>query len=188
MELKARIALALAAIWGLAEATFFFIVPDVLLTAVLLALGWAVALRAVAAAALCAALGGLAMRSWGARDIEAARAAMLDIPLVGADLLARAGEAFAGPWAFELARGAITGVPYKLYAIEAGAADIDGAGFFAVSLVARAARFLLALGVAAAGFRLAAWLGLRSLRGPGLALAWAGLYAYYVAARLAAGG
>jgi hypothetical protein len=87
-------------------------------------------------------LGGIVMWQWGARDPEGARHVLLQIPAVGADLLARVKGEIAQGWALNLARGPFTGAPYKIYAAEAGAAGIDLVAFAAWSFVARLPRFI----------------------------------------------
>ena len=113
--------IAAAAVWGFAEATLFFIVPDVLLTYAVLKFGLKRALQLSAVAAAAAVLGGIVLWLWSGEDAEAARHAMLMVPAVGPDLLARAGRETAGFWPLDLVVGAVTGMPYKLYAVEAGA-------------------------------------------------------------------
>jgi membrane protein YqaA with SNARE-associated domain len=183
---NARLWLAGAVLWGFAEATFFFIVPDLLLTAAAVALGFRFALRLACVAAGGAVAGGLIMWAFGANDIEAARAFLVSVPLIGEDLLARVQAEIAGVWPVDLTIGAITGAPYKIYAAEAGAAAIHPALFAVVSFAARLARFALAIGLAAMGAALAARLGLRRIVPYGLALVWAAIYAVYVRARLGA--
>jgi membrane protein YqaA with SNARE-associated domain len=141
--------IAAAAVWGFAEATLFFIVPDVLLTYAVLKFGLRKALTLSAVAAAAAVLGGIVLWMWGAEDAEAARRAMLMVPAVGPDLLARAGRETAGPWPLDLVVGAVTGMPYKLYAVEAGARGIDLPAFAAMSFAARFIRFALAAGLTA---------------------------------------
>ena len=119
-----RLWLAGAVLWGFAEATFFFIVPDLLLTAAALAFGLRRAFRLAAFTALAAAFGGLLMMRWGAGDADAARASLLSVPLLGDDLLARVQQEMQGAWPVNLALGAVTGAPYKSYAVEAGAAVV----------------------------------------------------------------
>jgi membrane protein YqaA with SNARE-associated domain len=179
-----RLWFAAAAIWGFAEATFFFIVPDVLLTASVFVFGIALALRLSLAAAAGAVVGGLIMFSWGASDIGAARAFVGTVPLIGDDLLMRVNDEIAGAWGPDLAVGAVTGAPYKIYAAEAGAAGLNPAVFALVSFLARLARFALAVALTAGAFRMAERFGLARWRGPGLALSWAVLYAAYAAHRL----
>ncbi|MEO1135495.1 MAG: hypothetical protein AAFW68_02655, partial [Pseudomonadota bacterium] len=80
--------------------------------------------------------------------------------------------------------GAITGAPFKIYAVEAGAAAINPAVFAIVSFVARLARFGLAIAITTAGRALAARLGLGRLAPYGLALAWLIIYVIYLRIRL----
>jgi membrane protein YqaA with SNARE-associated domain len=183
---RARLWFTGAALWGLAEATFFFIVPDLLLTAAVVALGFRFGLRLACVAAGAAVAGGLIMWAFGANDIDGARAFLLTVPLIGADLLARVQMEIAGSWPVNLTLGAITGAPYKIYAVEAGAAGIHPLLFAVVSFTARLARFALAIGLTALGASLAARLGLRRIVPFGLALAWAAIYAVYIQARLGA--
>jgi len=180
---NARLWFAGAVLWGFAEATAFFVVPDVLLTAAVLVLGAAMALRFAAAAAIAAVAGGLVMWAWGGHDGEGARAFLVTIPLIGDDLLIRVREEIAGVWPVELTLGAITGAPYKIYAIEAGAAGINPFLFAVVSFLARLARFALAIGLFA--------LGMHALRFVGAArfglwlhvFVWAAIYGIYIALR-----
>jgi membrane protein YqaA with SNARE-associated domain len=141
----------IAALWGISEATFFFIVPDVLITATVLRFDLRRALLLAATAALFASLAGLFMWHWGHHDADAARTFLRTVPLIGPDLIDRATGEMQEGWALHLVTGAMTGVPYKIYAVEAGAAGINPALFFLASFVARFARFaatavLMALG------------------------------------------
>lgn len=170
--------------WGFAEATFFFIVPDLVMTAAVLALGFRPALRLAVAAATGAVLGGLIMWGWGAGDIAAARAFLLSVPLLGEDLLARVQAEMGAGWPVKLTLGAISGAPYKIYAAEAGAASIHPLVFAIVSFAARMARFALAIAITALGRALAVRLGLGRLAPYGLALAWIAIYAVYASIRL----
>jgi len=138
-----------AGLWGAGEATLFFIVPDVLLTAAVLRFGLRRALPFAVVAAGAAALAGLGMWLWGNHDAVAARDAMLMVPAIGPDLLARAHDEMAGNWPLNLFLGAITGLPYKLYAVEAGALGVDPLLFVLVSFLARLPRFLLTMALAA---------------------------------------
>lgn len=173
-------------VWAFAEATLFFVVPDVALTFGVLLFGAARALRAAGCAALAAAAGGLVMYRWGAADPDAARAALLAVPLVGGDLLDRVADEIAGFWPLHLTMGAITGAPYKIYAVAAGETGVDPLSFAVVSVMARFARFALAIGLAALLFRLGRRLGLHALLLPGLMAAWAAIYAVYIFIRTGA--
>ena len=63
----------IAGIWGFAEATLFFIVPDVWLTLIAVRRGLVPALAACGWALAGALAGGLAMYAWGVFDSAAAR-------------------------------------------------------------------------------------------------------------------
>lgn len=179
-----RLWFAGAALWGFAEATFFFIVPDLLLTAAVLLFGFSRAFRFATIAACGAAVGALPMVIWGAADPDAARAFILSVPLIGEDLLLRVHGELEGFWPFDLTVGAVTGAPFKIYAVEAGAGGVNPFLFAMVGYVARLARFTLAIGLTALGVRLAARFGLQRLAPYGLALAWAVIYVFYVFKRL----
>ncbi len=181
-----RLWFAGAVLWGFAEATFFFVVPDLLLTAAVLVFGLTFALRLAAASAAAAVAGGLFMYLWAVQDIGAARAFLLSVPLIGADLLTRVQGEMTGAWPVDLTLGAVTGAPFKIYAVEAGAAGVQPVLFAAVGAAARLARFSLAIALTALGASIAARLGLQRIVPYGLALAWAAIYAFYVAARLGA--
>src|SRR5436190_22841966 len=76
-----RAVLTLALAWGLAEATFFFIVPDVLLT-LIACRAVKPALKATVAALAGALAGGTIMYIFGARDAEAARTFLDHVPAI----------------------------------------------------------------------------------------------------------
>ncbi len=174
-----------AAIWGVAEATVFFIVPDVLLTAAVIRFGFRRTLSLAFIAAGSAALAGLAMWLWSHSDAATARHVMLLVPAISPDLLARAHDEIASNWPLNLFVGAVTGLPYKLYAVEAGARGINPYFFVLVSFVARLPRFLLTMGLAALGRE-----ALSKIQRPHWsyavwALGWIALYAFYFIARAA---
>lgn len=132
----------LAFLWGLAEATLFFIVPDVLLS--LLALkdrrrAWMASGYAVAGALL----GGALMYAWAVHDPAHVRSLLVSIPAITPELIEQVRQQL-GDWGYaSLFAGAFSGVPYKIYAAEAGAAALPLAGFLAVTIPARALRFML---------------------------------------------
>jgi hypothetical protein len=126
--------IAAAVLWGAAEASVFFIVPDVLLTAAALRLGVRRALLLCLIAACAAALTGAILWLWAGHDPVAARQTMLHVPAVGPDLLARVHGEFDSAWPLHLLWGAMTGVPYKLYAVEAGSRHIPLLLFVPVSV------------------------------------------------------
>lgn len=136
-------ALKLAAfLWGLAEATLFFIVPDVLLSAVALNRLRA-ALIACAWATAGALIGGALLFTWGAHDPASAWAVLDRIPAIDTDMQASVREALDEHGLAALFLGPLTGTPYKLYAVAAGQTGLSLTAFLLVSIPARAVRFVL---------------------------------------------
>jgi membrane protein YqaA with SNARE-associated domain len=173
-------------LWGIAEATLFFIVPDVLLTLAALRFGWKKGLILSAIAALFAAIAGMGMWQWGHEDIATAKFAMLLVPAVDTDLLQRAARETGAGWPLHLVTGAMTGVPYKLYAVEAGARGIDLLSFAGISFAARFIRFSLTVLLAAAGSRMAQAVNHPRWIYPGWAATWIAVYVLYFTVRIAA--
>lgn len=178
--------LAGAIVWGFAEATFFFVVPDLLLTAAVIVFGLKRAFRLSLAAAGAASTGGLVMWGWGVSHAGAAHAFLLSVPLIGGDLLARVHSEMTGFWPLRLTLGAITGAPFKIYAVEAGASAINPLVFALAGYIARLARFSLAIALTALGAGLAVRFGLKRLVPYGLGLVWAAIYGAYIHARMGA--
>jgi membrane protein YqaA with SNARE-associated domain len=177
----ARVWLAAAAIWGFAEATLFFFVPDMLLSYVALRRGWRFALAAALVATLAALAGGWAMYAWGASH-EAQAAMVLDaVPAIAPEMIATVRAAMAGDWHAALFTGAVSGVPYKIYAVEAGAAGINLPGFLALSIGARFLRFAGTILLTELGRRTLARLGLERYAIAVLGGFWLCLYAVYFA-------
>ena len=150
---------ALAALaWGFAEATLFFVVPDVLLTFLALR-SWRRAALACVLAVAGALAGGALMHRWSVADAPAAIAAVDAVPFVPADLVARVEEHLARDGAAAIVAGAWMGRPYKLYAVQASRAGIGGVTLLAVTVPARLLRFafLAALAHAVARFTTPRW-------------------------------
>jgi len=129
-----------AASWGFAEATLFFIVPDVWLSIVgrnSLKKG----LIACCYSLFGALLGGIILYWWGAYDFQAANAVIEIIPAINSDMLTRVHSelSFQGPIAVLL--GPLSGTPYKTYAIQAANADMNFIVFLLISIPARLIRF-----------------------------------------------
>jgi membrane protein YqaA with SNARE-associated domain len=172
-----------AAAWGAAEASFFFLVPDILLTAAVVRRGLRSALLLSVTAAIFAALTGLGMYLWGAHDIIAAQAILLGVPAVGPDLLARVHQEFEGAWPLHLLIGAVSGVPYKLYAVEAGSRHVPLWLFVPVSFAARLARFGLTVLLTALAHMLLVRLGRAEWMMAAWATAWTLVYLVYFSLR-----
>lgn len=152
-----------AFIWGVAEATLFFFVPDVLLSYIGLKRGVKDAARASVIAALGAAIGGSIMYAWSAADPVAARAAVLAVPAISEAMLNNAAEAMRGDWFMATLLGPLSSTPFKVYAIlalHAGGAPLHA--FALAGFIARLPRFLIVgCGVALIGRGLSRWLSER---------------------------
>lgn len=140
-RLAGRRGIALAFAWGLAEGTLFFVVPDVLISLAALSAGRR-ALRHVAAAVAGAVMAGGIVFAWAVADYPSASAAMRKVPFVRERMFAQVDDGLETRGALALFRGAVTGVPYKLYAVEAPG-RLPPVTFVLATVPARAARFLL---------------------------------------------
>ena len=167
-----------AALWGFAEATYFFLVPDVILSAIAI-VDWRLALWACLAATAGALAGGALMYRLGRRDAVATRDFLLRLPGIGPRMLERVSAEVGARGLVALALGPLSGTPYKLYAVECGLRGLPLASFLLVSVPARMARFLVVVLLAAwlahgafpdwsPAVKLAAWLA-----------AWCLFYAWY---------
>jgi membrane protein YqaA with SNARE-associated domain len=140
---------ALAFLWGLAEGTFFFVVPDVVISLAAI-LRPRRAWRHVVAAVTGSLLAGALMFGWAARNVEAAREGVGHVPFVRGEMFLKVDSSYEGHGLGAVFRGPLTGIPYKIYAVEAP--EFVGRGGFLVSTVpARGYRFVLvwiAFGVA----------------------------------------
>ncbi len=142
-----------AGLWGFAEATLFFVVPDVLLSAIALRNPRA-ALRCCGIATVGAMIGGAAMYQWGMTQPEAAVRTVAAVPAVGTAMMESAAAAMREAGVVATIFGPLTATPYKVYAVQASAAGIPLWWFLVISPIARLPRFLLATLLAAGAARL----------------------------------
>ncbi len=114
-----------AALWGLAEGTFFFVVPDLLFT-------WTTlfspkrGLLQLGAAVVGALVAGTAMYAWAATAPVQARAAVAAVPFVGEKMIGPAERRWDEEGTRALFNRPLGGVPYKVHAVLAPAAYVDG--------------------------------------------------------------
>ena len=134
----------LAFAWGLAEATWFFIVPDVALT-VIGCRSLRAGSKACAAALAGALVGGAFMYQAGSAAPEMARAWIGNVPAIRPPLIERVQAQLNERGLGALLIGPTLGIPYKIYAVESGARAVGLRPFLAVSIPARGIRFLLSL-------------------------------------------
>jgi len=142
--------LATAALWGLAEATLFFIVPDVWISFVAARRGWRAGLIASAAACVGALGGGLIMYLWGMSDPTIARHVLDMILAISPGMIWLVGYELRDQGLVSMLTGAFIGVPFKIYAVEAGAIGTGLITFLMMAIAARLTRFILAALIAAA--------------------------------------
>lgn len=131
-----------ALVWGFAEATLFFFVPDVLLSFVALR-GVRRGLLACGVVTVGALVGGALMYAWGHRDPSGALAALDMVPAVGGEMIGRVERDLGDRWGVALVTGAFAGTPYKIFAVQAGRLGIPPVGFLLASIPARLLRFVL---------------------------------------------
>lgn len=135
-----------ALFWGFAEATFFFIVPDVLLSWIALdriRAAWAACLWAT----LGALIGGAVMYAWGAVAVNTASATLDYVPAISPQMCDSVAEQIRTQGAGALFVGPLTGTPYKIYAVQAGGAHLGLLPFLLISVPARLVRFALVTGL-----------------------------------------
>lgn len=170
---------AAAFLWGLAEATFFFLVPDILLSFVVQKRGVRPAIDAACFAVAGACLGGVLMWHVGRWYPASARAFLDVIPAISSAMIAQAGVSLRDDFAVALFAGAFSGVPYKIFAAMAPGAGIGWPELLLVSVPARACRFLAVILITAWADRIAArWLAARE-RTRLLLAGWALFYAVF---------
>lgn len=149
---------AAAFFWGLAEATLFFIVPDVLISAAALR-DRALALRLCLWALGGALGGGLIMYLWGDRNVEQISQVLEHVPAIGKAMLTRVSTDLAQLGSLATFLGPLTGTPYKIYAALSPEAGISLTAFLLISIPARVIRFVLVAWVTSwiAGILLRGW-------------------------------
>ncbi|HKQ08503.1 MAG TPA: hypothetical protein VJ464_25505 [Blastocatellia bacterium] len=134
--------LMIACLWGLGEATAFFIVPDVLLSWVATR-SLRAAMKATIAALAGALVGGALMAMLADAAPETARAFLQHIPGINAHLLERVAGQVDERGLLAVLFGPLKGIPYKIYAVEWGRRGGDLFTFLLISMPARWFRFAL---------------------------------------------
>ncbi|POF28215.1 hypothetical protein [Roseibium marinum] len=170
----------LAALWGFAEATLFFVVPDVLLTGLALR-SLKRALCAALVAALAAAVGGALIWTCAHYAPHTSRSVLLQVPGISENTFATV-QLYLESGLFQgMLRGAFSGVPYKIFAAEAGMNGTSLWVFALLSPLARLPRFVV---VCMATWALSRLAGERLSMGAKVALSlalWVVFYVFYFA-------
>jgi membrane protein YqaA with SNARE-associated domain len=133
-----------AFIWGFAEATLFFIVPDVLLSAIgcrSIRAGLKASMLVIAGALI----GGTVMYKAGGHFPEQSKAFLTHIPAIHSKQIDRTQSQLAAYGILALLIGPTEGIPYKIYATEWGIQHGNLIVFILISIPARGIRFLLSV-------------------------------------------
>jgi membrane protein YqaA with SNARE-associated domain len=169
----------IAFVWGLAEATFFFVVPDVFITRLALRSPWRRVLLACGCALAGALIGGTLL--WFAAQNDAAPALLRTfarLPGINRDLVVETGFALHEHGNKAMFTGGLIGQPYKLFAVHAAAQQVPLMGFLLFSAAARLMRFVLTAAIARlAAFGLHRWPESKLLRAH--TLVWLCFYTVY---------
>ena len=168
----------LAGLWGFAEGTLLFIVPDVLLSLAAM-LGGRRALRHVMSATAGALAAGGLLFAWSAAS-PAAQSVVGQVPFVSPQMFEAVDRAYQHQGAWAPLLGPLSGIPYKVYAVEAPR-HVSLPRFLAATVPARLERFLLVwLLFAALGVGLRSWKPAHARLALGMhAALWIGFYAFY---------
>lgn len=132
----------LALVWGFAEATLFFIVPDVLTTAGGVARTRS-GLAAVPFALVGALIGGTVMHVWTHHDANSTVSMVMRTPGATPERLHRAEADLRTHGAVGMLVGGVSFLPYKLYGVASATQDMPLRTFLLCSTLARGARFTL---------------------------------------------
>jgi membrane protein YqaA with SNARE-associated domain len=135
-------------LWGLAEATLFFIIPDVWFTLVAL-FSFRRSAKALLACLIGAVIGGSIMYFAGQTAPSQSQTAVLSVPFVSPAMLARTHGDLEKRGIWTMAKGPWIGLPYKLYAMQANR-YAHWPLFLIATIVARMGRFVFLWMVAAA--------------------------------------
>jgi len=135
------IANLIAFVWGLAEATLFFFVPDVALSIIVLQ-GIDTGLIACLYALAGALTGGAIMFYWGRADIDKVTHILTMIPAIRPKDIEKVRSDLQQSGVTALLFGPLFGIPYKIYAAYAHS-FISIYSFLLISIPARLVRFVL---------------------------------------------
>jgi hypothetical protein len=136
-----------ALLWGVAEATLFFIVPDLLISWVAMNRGFKAGAWASLFAALGAVVGGAVIFLWSVNDPTGAHRAVAAVPAISDRMIADAqADIDKNGWFIAAMKGPLTSTPYKVYALLAPKSGAPLAAFAPAALPVRLPRFLLVAG------------------------------------------
>jgi membrane protein YqaA with SNARE-associated domain len=131
----------IAFLWGFAEATVFFIVPDVYLGFVAL-FHWRRGFSAAVAALLGAMLGGSVMYILAMNNPSGINELLIGVPLINTALVNEVSENMRIHGLVAILTGPLKGTPYKIYAAQAGEQAFSFLSFLLITIPARLERFI----------------------------------------------
>lgn len=131
----------IAFLWGFAEATAFFIVPDVYMGFVAL-FSWRRGLKAAIATLLGAMLGGSIMYMIGMNNPNGMNRFLTYIPLIDSALVNNVADQTRESGVIAVLTGPVRGMPYKIYAAQAGEQSLSFLAFLFMTIPARLERFI----------------------------------------------
>ncbi|HEX9389323.1 MAG TPA: hypothetical protein VF918_23560 [Anaerolineales bacterium] len=138
---KSRWSIIIAFVWGFAEATAFFIVPDVYLGFVAL-FDWRRGLSAMVAALIGAMLGGSVMYILAMNNPSEINMFLTRVPLIDSALVNDVANQTHTYGLTAVLTGPLKGTPYKIYAAQAGEQSLPFLYFLLMTIPARLERFL----------------------------------------------
>lgn len=131
----------IAFLWGFAEATLFFIIPDVAISVIALN-GDNAGLEASVYTLAGALLGGWVMFYWGRSNLEKVLQTILKLPAIRSVDLERVRADMEKYGSLSMMWGPTLGIPYKIYAAYAHLFD-SFFTFILISIPARMIRFVI---------------------------------------------
>lgn len=132
----------IAVLWGIAESTLFFIVPDVFLS-------WIALENTKRACMSClwaltgALLGGSLMYLWGINNPDQALSVLDYIPAISINMIQNVHSDLEKAGIRAVLTGPMYGIPYKIYAVQSANMRISYLLFILISVPARLVRFII---------------------------------------------
>ena len=128
-------------LWGFAEGTLFFIIPDLILSWASLA-GARCGIKILGAILAGAVVGGICMYTWALWRPDSARSAVASVPFVRTKMFEKVEEDYHAHGVSGIFYTSGTGIPYKVYAVLAPPVT-DPVTFGFMSIAARFERMAL---------------------------------------------
>jgi len=129
-------------IWGYAEATFFFIIPDVILGYNAIE-DYKKAMAGCLLAVVGALSGAITLYFLAGLAPENTLKALEVVPAISAEMISTVDGQIDDKGLWALFIGPLMAIPYKLYVVQAALNQIDIVVFLAISIPARLLRFIL---------------------------------------------